>query len=139
MWPGSAAVANRPGDGPSDYLTIMETCLYQILIFVVCFGVGVFAAANRLPTLAEGPIAGVAFFITCGLLGGALALAGLHIYLTVEEINQTLQSKDSIIAAEMSSILFETGSLVGLAGVVHVLAPRLGTAPRSSPSEEPGY
>jgi hypothetical protein len=100
-----------------------------VAVFVVCFGGGALAAARWLPDLAPGPIGGLAFFLVCGLLGAALALLGLHVYGTVRLIEATsgssvFESHGEALASGLTSILFESGMISGIAAVTYLLAPR---------------
>lgn len=96
-----------------------------ILIFVVCFAGGAYAAAQWLPELGPGRIAGFAFFAVCGLLAAALALVGLHIYALVNELGErTAIPRGEITADVLRSVLIEAGTLTGLAAIVYLLAPR---------------
>jgi hypothetical protein len=105
--------------------------LIPVVIFVACLGVGVGASSRWLPDLATGPVGGLAFFAVCGLLGAALGLVGLHIYSIVEELNNIGGSfggigKADVVAAGLESMLWEAGSLFGLAFAVYLLAPAIG-------------
>jgi hypothetical protein len=96
-------------------------------------GVGVGASSRWLPDLAAGPVGGLAFLAVCGLLGAALGLVGLHIYSIVEELNNVGGSfsgirKAEVVAEGLESMLWEAGSLFGLAFVVYLLAPAVGMA-----------
>jgi hypothetical protein len=102
-----------------------------IAIFVVCITAGVFASSRWLPELHAGPVGGWAFFVVCGLLGAALALAGLHIYSIVEVAKHAVSSADfgrdfkaEIVASGVANMLWEVGSLLALATLVYLLAPR---------------
>jgi hypothetical protein len=94
-----------------------------ILIFVACFVVGVGVAARWLPNLAAGSVGGLAFFAVCGLIGAGLALAGVNVYEIVESINKVGTEDGEIVALGLRSILFEGGSVFGLAMIVYLLAP----------------
>jgi hypothetical protein len=102
--------------------------LIPIAIFVVCLCAGVAGAARWLPPLAEGPVGGLAFFAVCGLLGSGLAVAGLRIYLIVEQLEELTGGvglrKGDVLADGIAEMLFEAGALFGLALVVYLLAPR---------------
>jgi hypothetical protein len=81
--------------------------------------------------LDAGLVGGLAFFVVCGLLGAALGLVGLHIFLIVEELaHGDLGSRGNgeILAYSLTSMLWEAGSLLALAAVVYLLAPRAGRA-----------
>jgi hypothetical protein len=75
--------------------------LVPVLVFLGCLSAGVVAGARWLPDLAAGQVGGLAFFLVCGMLGAALGLLGVHIY------------------------VFEVGSLLGFAAVIYLLAPPL--------------
>jgi hypothetical protein len=99
-----------------------------VLVFLGAMSVGVLASARWLPDLAEGQVAGLAFFLVCGMFGAALGLVGVHLYTLVEELNQFHQlpnnfDKGQIVAGALRDAVFEAGSLVGLASVVYLLAP----------------
>jgi hypothetical protein len=96
------------------------------LIAAVCLFAGVAAAVRWLPDLAEGAVGGLTFFAVCGLLGAALALFGLHIYSIVEDLHD-FGERGAILAGGLESMLWDTGSLVGLAVAVYLLAPRTKT------------
>ncbi len=99
-----------------------------VLVFLGAMSVGVLASFRWLPDLADGRVAGLAFFLVCGMLGAALGLAGLEIYGLVEELSRSgvdsfSGDKGEIVAGALRVIVFESGSLVGLAAVVYLLAP----------------
>jgi hypothetical protein len=96
-----------------------------VVIFVVCVSVGVLASSRWLPALATGTLGGIVFFVVCGMLGAALGLVGLHIYSIVREAEAFGgASRAAFVAGGLDALLWETGSLVGLATVVYLLAPR---------------
>jgi hypothetical protein len=104
--------------------------LVPILIFFACFGIGVTASARWLPELGQGSVGGLAFLVVCGLLTGALILAGLDVYTIVKEIHEfgglkSPVNTDSpqILATGIRNIVLESGTLIGLAGIVYLLAP----------------
>lgn len=99
------------------------------IIFVVCFGAGVFAASRWLPDLAPGPVGGLSFFVVCGLLGAALGVFGLHIYGIVEVLNREGSGDFGHVALAdgLEQILLECGLLVGVAAGVYLLAPEAGS------------
>ena len=95
-----------------------------VVVFVACLGAGVTAAARWLPDLAMGPVGGMAFFVVSGLLGAAAGLAGLHIYSIANAVGKFKSLGDGeIVATGLASMLWEVGSLVGLAALVYLLAP----------------
>jgi hypothetical protein len=100
--------------------------LVPVLIFAICLSVGVIVGSRWLPDLAAGPEGGFAFFAVCGLLGAALGLVGLHVFSIVEELAKESSGnigKANIVAAGLISMVWEAGSVLGLAAVVYLLAP----------------
>jgi hypothetical protein len=67
----------------------------------------------------------------CGLLAAAVGLAGLDIYLVVREIHEfgsligtgKVTNSPQILATGIRNILLDSGTLVGLACIVYLLAP----------------
>jgi hypothetical protein len=101
-----------------------------LLIFVACFGGGAAAAAAWLPALDAGPVGSFAFYLVCGLLGTALGLAGLNIYSTVDNLHHLSRDNGGVFGGEgqllaggVRDLLFETGSIAGLAALVYLFAP----------------
>jgi hypothetical protein len=73
----------------------------------------------------------LAFFAVCGLQGAAAGIAGLHIYSIINSINEfkSLGGGDGeIVASSLAGMLWEAGSLLGLATLVYLLAPAAETA-----------
>jgi hypothetical protein len=98
--------------------------LVPVAIFVACLCVGAFAGARWLPDLADGTVGGLVFFAVCGLLGAAFALVGLHIYSIVHGLGGTSGSfRSEVVATGLNGMLWEAGSLVGIATVIYLLAP----------------
>jgi hypothetical protein len=101
-----------------------------LVIFVLCLCAGAVLSSQWLPDLDAGPVGGLAFFTVCGLLGLALALLGEHIYLIVNEVEhlagQGALSKGEVVGAGLKNIALDEGTVVGVAFVVYLLAPRLG-------------
>lgn len=91
------------------------------------------ASARWLPDLDVGPIGDLAFFTVCGLLGTAFSLLGMHVYLIIEDIRHLHREigidKAEVLAGGIRTVLFEVGSLTGLAAIVFLLAPRLTKSP----------
>jgi hypothetical protein len=113
----------------------MRAMAVPIIIFVVCLSAGVFAATKWLPDLAPGPVGGISFFVVCGLVGAALGVFGLNIYLIVETIEESSRVfRRLAVSNGLESILWQCGVLIGLAAAVYLVAP----APSASdPVEEP--
>ncbi len=99
--------------------------LVVALVFLVCFGVGLTAAANWLPDLAPGPVGGMAFRAVCLLLGAALAMVGLHTYTLIDDLGGPGSGIDEpeFLATVLRNILEDAGTLLGLAAIVYLLAP----------------
>ncbi|HEV7938474.1 MAG TPA: hypothetical protein VGP18_10685 [Solirubrobacteraceae bacterium] len=103
--------------------------LVPVAIFIACLCVGAFASARWLPDLADGITGGLVFFVVCGLLGAVLGLVGLHIYSIVYSLSRTSGSfRSELVATGLSSMLWEAGSLAGIATAVYLLAPDAETA-----------
>jgi hypothetical protein len=98
------------------------------LISVVCIAGGAGAASRWLPDLETGPVGGLAFFAVCGLLGGALDVVGLHIYLIVNGL-AGFGGPGPILASELDQTLIEAGILFGLAALVYLVAARRSSQP----------
>ena len=102
--------------------------LVPVPIFLGCLSVGVVTGARWLPDLAAGQVGGLAFFLVCGMLGTALGLLGVHIYLIVEELDHISGSvaiHREIVGEGIRDTVFEVGSLLGFAAVIYLLAPPL--------------
>lgn len=98
--------------------------LVPVIVFIACVGAGVAAGARWLPDLAAGQVGGLAFFVVCGLLGAALGLVGLHVFSIVEELDNFRGAGHAeIVALGLRSMLWEVGSVLGLASAVYLLAP----------------
>jgi hypothetical protein len=94
--------------------------LVPVLVFLTCVTAGVVTAARRLPDLGEGTVGGLAFLVVCGLLGAALGLVGLHIYTVVHDIGRFGGSANTeIVAQGLAGMLWEAGSLLGIAAAVY--------------------
>jgi hypothetical protein len=99
-----------------------------VVLFAVCLCGGAVASAQLLPDLDAGP------------LGGALALFSQHIYLIVSEVEHlgsgpAAATKGEVVGAGLRNIAVDEGTVLGLAFVVYLLAPRIGTPARLD--EEP--
>lgn len=128
---GRDSSGRRADDGVEEMSirrTQKDACVVAvpIVIFVFCVSAGVFASSRWLPDLAGGTVGGLALFVVCGLLGASLGLVGLQIYSTVRqaEVLGRIAGSSTIVANGLSAILWQAGSLLGLAAVVYLLAPR---------------
>jgi hypothetical protein len=61
----------------------------------------------------------------CLLLGAALGMVGLHTYTLINQLRHTPSgiSEPKILATILRNILLDAGTLLGLAGIVYLLAP----------------
>jgi hypothetical protein len=110
--------------------------LVPILVFLTCVTAGVVTAARRLPDLGEGTIGGLAFLVVCCLLGAALGIVGLRIYWIAHMLGDTGGSlKAEIVTEGLSTMLWEAGSILGIAAAVYLLAP---SAEPASPTADIG-
>ncbi len=108
-----------------------DQVLVPVFIFLACMSVGAVAGSRWTPDLATGQVGGLAFFIVCGLLGAALGLVGLHVYLMIEQLESfrgSAVSQGEIVGTGIRDILFEAGSVLGFAVVIYLLAPPPGDA-----------
>jgi hypothetical protein len=101
--------------------------LVPALVFLACFGGGIFAATRWLPELAPGPVGGIAFFAICGLLGAGLGVVGLHTYIIVQELETIggtrFDTEGSLLAGGLLTMMLDAGTLFGLATIAYLLAP----------------
>ncbi len=98
-------------------------------IFVVCFGGGVWASTRWLPGLARGPVGDIAFFAICGLIGAGVGVVGLHVYETARAISEAsglarFEDKANLLAGGLLDLLLDGGTVLGLATIAYLLAPR---------------
>jgi hypothetical protein len=107
--------------------------LVLIIVAVVCFVAGVYSSSRWLPELADGPVGSVAFFVICGLSGAAIGLIGIHVDSVIRSLERSGlggKSFDTLIVADgLASMLRDSGTVIGLALVAYLLAPK---APRES-------
>lgn len=96
--------------------------LVPVVIYVLCLSAGAAVSAQWLPALAPGPIGGVAFFLVCGLLGGALGVVGLRLY-GIVELDTGGQFVNQAAANGLADMMWQAGVLAGLAVTVYLLAP----------------
>jgi hypothetical protein len=94
-----------------------------VIIFAACFVAGSVAGTLWLPSLAAGATGGLAFFAVCGLLGAGLGVIGLHLYVVVELIESSGLGK-TVVADQLSDMLFQAGVVLGLGTAIYLLAPR---------------
>jgi hypothetical protein len=92
-----------------------------IVIFAACLVAGSFAGSQWVPSLAAGSVGGAAFFAVCGLLGAALGVIGLHLYVIVEASRFL---RNAFVAGQLSDMLFQAGAILGLGMAIYLLAPR---------------
>ncbi len=100
--------------------------LVPVPIFAAALSVGVVAGSRWVPDLAAGPVGGLAFFVVCGLIGAAVGVLAMHIYIIVEGLEQFGGSgaeQRALLASGLRDTLFDCGSLIALASIVYLLAP----------------
>lgn len=90
-----------------------------ILIFAIALAAGVGLVARWLPDLGEGRVSMIAFFVTCGLAGVALALIAVHGYEIVRQVNNAAggglgNANPDIVASGIVDTLRDAGSILGL-------------------------
>jgi hypothetical protein len=106
--------------------------LLPIIIFVVCFGGGFWAAVRFLPPLADNTVGTFAGFAVALLLGAALATVGLEIWEMARELRDVSggidefpnSTKGRVIAEHASSAVYYGGVLGGFACLTYLLAPQ---------------
>jgi hypothetical protein len=104
------------------------------IVAVACFIAGMWAATTWLPPLAEGPVGTLVYFAVCGLAGAILALFGIHVWEIVRQLEEGFGGHlgdAEIVAAGMTPLLWESGSLAALTLVAYLLAPKA-TSPESN-------
>ncbi len=98
------------------------------IVVVACFSAGVWAATTWLPPLGEGAVGTLVYFVVCGLAGAVVALAGLHVWEIVRQLEETSGIRGlgdaDIVAAGLDGLLWESGSLAALALVAYLLGPK---------------
>jgi hypothetical protein len=92
-----------------------------------CFIAGTWAATKWLPPLADGPVGTLAYFVVCGLAGAVLAVVGIHVWqighIAKVKEGPSYLHEESIIGY-VDSLIWEAGTLAGVALVAYVLAPK---------------
>ncbi len=100
-----------------------------IVVAVGCFAAGSFGVYWWLPELAPSPSGRIAFVSVCGLVGAATALVGI----TVDGVVRELQKSEyghigrfevAIVSSGLIDILRDAGTLVALALIAYLLAPK---------------
>ena len=98
-----------------------------ILICLVALAAGALLAARWLPDLGDTRTTLIAFWVTCGLAGIALALIAVHVYEIVRQLNTANigslgNAKPDIAATGITDTLRDIGPILGLAAAVYLLA-----------------
>jgi hypothetical protein len=99
-----------------------------ILIFLIAIVAGAAVAARWLPMLERDRVGTLAFWVTCGLAGVALALGAVHVYEVVRELNNLSggdlgNAKPDVVATGLIDTLRDIGPVLGLGAAVYLLAP----------------
>ncbi len=88
--------------------------------------VGAAASSRWLPDLAPGTAGGFAFVVVCGLLGAALATAGLQVYIVVRALELPSATFGSaLVAGDLADLAWQPGVLCAAAAILYFIAPRL--------------
>jgi hypothetical protein len=96
-----------------------------VIIAVVCFSGGVWAATTWLPPLEEGTVGTLVYFVVCGLAGAVLLLFGVHIWQTVTALERDqIVGSAHVLADELVETLWDTGILAALALITYLIAPK---------------
>jgi hypothetical protein len=105
------------------------------IVVVGCFIAGIWAATTWLPPLAEGPVGTLVYFVVCGLAGAVLAVAGIHVWGIVRQLEESRPGElgnvgnAEIVASGLEVVLWESGSLAALTLLAYLLAPKAREAP----------
>jgi hypothetical protein len=99
-----------------------------ILIFLIALAAGVLLAARWLQEVGDGRIADIAQWVTCALVGVAVALVAIHVYEIVRQLNNANiggvgNAKPDIVASGIADTLRDVGPILGLSAAVYLLAP----------------
>jgi hypothetical protein len=98
--------------------------MVPIVIAFVCFLGGLLAASRWLPDLADGRVAGISFFLVCGLVGAAVAVVGVDVYGIVRSLElRGFGERSIIVASQLTDMLRNGGTLFALAALVYLVAP----------------
>jgi hypothetical protein len=81
-------------------------------------------------------VGSLTLFVICGLLGVAVAMVGLHLYLIATALERSdILGHGPLLANELVDMLWDVGALVGLALIVFLMSQRLDARdPSPSPS-----
>ena len=107
---------------------MVRCVLVFAIVAVVCFIGGMWAARTWLPALAEGPVGTFAYFVVCGLAGAVVAVLGIHVWQIGHLAKITEGPKylhEEGIIGYVDSLMWEVGSLGGLALIAYLLAPKV--------------
>ena len=98
-----------------------------LVIAVVAFGVGTYAALRWAPPLREGVVGRWAAIVVAVLAGAAVAVVALDVYELIRTLDRAGHefgnAKTDLVAQTLRQMLFSAGTLLGLAAAVHLLAP----------------
>ena len=122
-----AQTANSRASGGKSPVINSAMPALPIVIFLACFAAGGVAAARWLLSLPPGRTGGLVFLVVTGMRAAALALVGLHVYSIVHELNHSGDHNEEaeIIAGGLRNLLWQAGTIFGLACAIFLLAPPL--------------
>src|SRR5689334_18365810 len=97
-----------------------------LLVALICFVIGVYAASRWLPPLGAGPVGAIAYFVVVGLSGAAFGLVGINVDQTVRGLERSDSGalEDLVVANGLANIMRDAGSVVALALIAYLLAPK---------------
>jgi hypothetical protein len=93
------------------------------VIFAGCLIAGVFAATSLVPDLPGGVVAGIVYFVVCGMVGVAVALVGLDIFQMVE--GPSFTGRSFVVAGELSDMGWQVSLVLGVAALLYIAALRI--------------
>lgn len=106
-----------------------------VAVFAGCLIVGVLAATRHLPELPPGKVAGLCYFLVCGMIGAGVAVAGLCIFDAVEAGEDRFLGAVQV-GGVLAQLLWQCGLVFGVAAIVYLLAARVpGHAEHDAPRE----
>jgi amino acid transporter len=98
-----------------------------LVIAVVAFAAGGYAARRWAPPLRETPVGRWAAIVVAVLAGAALVVVAMDVYELIRQLDRAggdlRDAKSDIVAGTIRTTLVGAGTLLGLAAAVHLLAP----------------
>ncbi len=99
-----------------------------VLVAVACFGIGALLVVRFAPPLAGNSVGRAARLLVIALAGSALVLLGIHVFSVLHDLQVAhsvgLHNDDEqIVIAGVRAAIFDAALLLGMAAIVHLLAP----------------